>query len=69
MTSAGRMPCCSLPRPGLKFTSQISPRFGLRASVDCFNAAPQPVFRSLAVLGSHGLIPGSELAPELFLFP
>src|SRR3981081_1420709 len=29
MIKAGRTPCCSAPRPGDQFTSQISPRLGL----------------------------------------
>src|SRR5579859_4549570 len=29
MISAGRVPCCSAPRPGDQLTSQISPRRGL----------------------------------------
>src|SRR5579875_3102721 len=32
MIKAGRIPCCSAPRPGDQLTSQISPRLGLGIS-------------------------------------
>lgn len=61
-TTAGRIHFCSLPRPGLKLTSQTSPRFGRLGSVERLNAASESAFRGLPVFASHRPIPVRQLA-------
>src|SRR5947209_10459408 len=64
MISAGRVPCCSAPRPGDQFTSQISPRLGLGKIggvgcrvLCCWGLGVEDAFASLLIYSSYANIP------------